>query len=525
MAKKRRLATLSREIRDNPSLFGAAIASVFVMGLGQLINRQWRKALLWFAIPLVFVGIELGTSGWLQMQDGYAADPVQAGETQYSVRDYGGFFTKGVWSLISLGNLVSGDSYRGLTIEATSDTRQWTLPDNSSILLARGLIAIVGLMILGFFWIIGVVDAYSSRRRIIKEGKPESFKMFAKRIWSTMYVYIMITPAIVLILFFTLIPFLYTFLCGFTNWTYKIYLNQDLIKWTGFEQYGVVFGEPGWLSMFLQVFGWTAIWAVTTSFTVYALGFANALVVESPLVKGKKIWRSIMIIPWALPAMVSLLAFRNVFDKDGLMNQILFQTGLMKPVSAFLYNIGLSGSAVAGKPDDIIYWFDPSYNGTLAKFVCIMVNLWLGAPYFMMLITGVMSSIPRELYEAAHIDGASGIHRFRYITFPLVMNATIPAMIMTVTFNFNNFGGIYFLTGGGPTWDLSSLPDSLRSWTNSVPGQTDILISWIYKISFNPNAQMFNKAAVYTLFVFLILGIFSVVQMKRSKAFNEEGEG
>jgi arabinogalactan oligomer/maltooligosaccharide transport system permease protein len=156
--------------------------------------------------------------------------------------------------------------------------------------------------------------------------------------------------------------------------------------------------------------------------------------------------------------------------------------------------------------------------------VALGVNLWLGSPYFMMLIIGIIATIPADRYEAAMIDGANGYQRFRYITLPMVINATVPAMVMTVTFNFNNFGAMYFLTGGGPVWLLENLPDSLRTWTNSMPGQTDILISWIYKISFNANAQLYNKAAVYTVFIFLILGIFSVINMKMTKAFDDEGE-
>jgi len=183
-----------------------------------------------------------------------------------------------------------------------------------------------------------------------------------------------------------------------------------------------------------------------SSFTVYGLGFFNAMVVESPLVHHKKVWRTIMILPWAIPSLVSLMMFRNAFDKDGLVNQFLFATGLMEPVSNFLFHIGL-----AGKADQPIFWFQPIYNGRLARFVVIMVNLWLGAPYHMMMIIGTLATIPRELYEAAAIDGTTGWQRFKFITWPMVIAATMPALIMTFSFNFNNFGAVYFLTGGGPS--------------------------------------------------------------------------
>jgi len=441
------------------------------------------------------------------------------GQTLYPVRDYGGYISRGLWGLFTLGSLVIGDDYRGLTVEAFNADQPWASADNSSLLLARGLIASVLILLYLAAWVLCVLDAYSSRKAFLETGKTQSLVDFAKELWDKAYVWILIAPSAILIVFFTVIPFLYTFLCSFTNWTYKVYLIQQLIHWNGLTEYATVFAEPAWLGLFVQVFGWTIIWALASSVTVYVMGFAHALVVESPLVKGKKIWRTILIIPWAMPAMISLLAFRNIFDKDGLMNQILLQTGLMKPVSDLLYGIGLEG-----KPDDIIFWFQPPYNANLAKAVVIGVNLWLGSPYFMMLIIGIIATIPADRYEAAMIDGANGYQRFRHITLPLVLNATIPAMVMTVTFNFNNFGAIYYLTGGGPTWLLENLPDALRTWTNSMPQQTDILISWIYKISFNPNSQMYNKAAVYTVFIFLILGIFSVINMKMTKAFDDEGE-
>lgn len=480
------------------------------------------------AVPLVRVTYALTVDGTdygtivAYYTDAYIksiiGDDFRGDEPIYPVRDYGGYITSSLYNMVTLGTLVIGDSYRGEVVEAFNAEKPWMSADNSSLLLARGLIVFVLLIVLAFFWVLNIIDAYHSRMNRVK-GVHESFAQFSKRIWDTMYVYILIAPAAVLILFFTLVPFLYTFLCGFTNWTYRVYLLQQLVHWTGFEQYGIVFSEPAWFQVFIQVFGWTAIWALLTSFTVYFMGFVNALIVESPLVRGKRFWRTIMIVPWALPAMVSLLAFKNAFDKDGLINQILLSTGLMKPFSDLLFNIGLEG-----RPDNIIFWFDAQYNGNLAKAACIAVNMWLGTPYFMMLIIGVISTISADLYEAAQIDGASGFKRFRHITLPVVLNSTIPAMIMTVTFNFNNFGGIYFLTAGKPDWVLEQLPDSLRTWSLSMPAQTDILISWIYKISFNPLAQLYNKASVFTVFIFLILGVFSVVNMKLTKAFNDEGE-
>ncbi len=439
------------------------------------------------------------------------------GQKHYPIRDFGGFFTRGVWGLITLGRLPIDANYAGGTIELYNKIVPWLSADNSIVLMGNGLIAMAVLVVFITLWGLGVIDAYRTNIRFQQTGAKESSKEFWLRIWDSLYVYVVSAPAFVMILFFTVIPIFFTFLLAFTNYTYKIKLGAKLIEWAGFNTFAFLAMDPGWLSIFGQIFLWTILWALMSSFTVYGLGFFNAMVVESPLVNHKRIWRTIMILPWAIPALVSLMMFRNAFDKDGLVNQFLFATGLMEPVSNFLYNIGL-----AGKADQPIFWFQPIYNGRLARFVVILVNLWLGAPYHMMMIIGTLATIPRELYEAAAIDGASGWQRFKFITWPMVISATMPALIMTFSFNFNNFGAVYFLTGGGPSWDPAKIPDSMRIVGSAMPGQTDILISWIYKLSFTKDFEQYNVAAVYSILIFFIVGGFSVYNLLRSKSFQEE---
>lgn len=498
---------------------------------------------------------------------------------KYIVRDFGGFFTKGIWGLFSLGRVVLDQEYAGKIMTLNNYTSRWLTADNSTVLLGNGLITLVFVILYIMTWVLCVIDAIKERKSINETGESESFKDFVKRLWSNAYVYIMLLPAFILILFFTLIPFLYTFIIAFTNYTYRIKLGASLVEWAGFSAFGQAITDPEWLTIFVKVFLWTVFWAFMSSFTVYSLGFVNAMVIESPMVKGKKIWRIILILPWAIPGLITLMLFKNAFAKDGLINQILYATGSMDGFSNFLTNIGLQGSVgpyfeacidgewrmefvdtllaqynlsadavrtyletgstsllPAGFSTEIlesfrlrnfdspIFWFAPWYNGNLAKACVIFVNLWLGAPYHMMMIIGCLATIPRDLYEAADIDGATGWQRFKAITLPSVLTATIPSLIMTFSFNFNNFGAIYFLTGGGPAWNPSQVPDTMRVLGSSLPGQTDILISWIYKLSFTKNSEMFNVAAVYSIFIFLIVGGFAVYSLLQSKSFSEDGE-
>lgn len=617
----------------HPSIPG--VCSGLIMGLGQLINKSWGKALMFFLFPVILVSIELASSNWgryiklasggadeiiskqsidydlngsteetevvIQESAGSLADILGLGvgdsdeseddlwgdeddlwgseedlwgdsvaeseddlwgsdeemseddlwgseddlwasddDTEesvgyfnyeyeypnyayshdgekYIIRDFGGFITRGMWGLFTLGKLVIGDEYAGKNIELYNKITGWLSADNSTQLLGNGLIALVVVLVFIFFYVICIVDAVKERSKINSGEEVESTLDYLKRIWRDAYVYVILSPAIVLVLIFTLIPFLFTFLLAFTDYSYKIKLGADLISWTGFAAFKQAVVDPSWLSIFSKIFAWTVFWAVMSSFTCYAVGFINALVVESPLVKGKKAWRTIMILPWAIPSLISLMLFKNVFNREGLMNQILFATRTMEGFSKFLYNIGLQG-----KFDQPIYWFDPIYNGNLAKAVVVLVNLWLGAPYFMMLIIGVLSTIPKDLYEAANIDGATGLQRFNAITLPMVLAATLPSIIMTFSFNFNNFGAVYFLTGGGPLWDPTKVPESMRVIGGAVPGQTDILISWIYKLSFTQGQEVFNVAAVYSIIIFIIVGGFSVFNLLKSKSFSEE---
>ncbi|NNM68009.1 MAG: sugar ABC transporter permease [Spirochaetales bacterium] len=442
----------------------------------------------------------------------------QQGKPTYVFRDFGGFFTKGLWGLGSLGALVIGDQYSGKKIVLFDQVSDWLTADNSVNLMGNGLIAVIILLIAALLWILGIADAYQSRIEIIKTGKIEPFTKFIQRVWHTLFSYIVSAPAFVAILFFTVIPFVFTFLLAFTDYTYKVHLGQGLVHWVGFHTFTFLALDPAWILIFGQIFAWTVFWALMSSFTVFALGFINAMVVESPLVKGRKIWRAVLILPWALPQLIVLMVFKNVFDTAGLANQLLFATHLMGPVTNFLAAIGLEGH-----PDQPIFWFTQFYNGNLAKFVVVMVNLWFGAPYHMMMIIGILSAIPKDMYEAAEVDGANGFQRFRSITLPMVLSATVPALIMTFSFNFNNFGAVYFLTGGGPAWNPSQIPDSMKIISSALPGQTDILISWIYKLSFTKGFEQFNVAAVYSIIIFLIVGGFSVFNMVRSKSFSEEG--
>lgn len=457
----------------------------------------------------------------------------------YYYRDYGGFFTKGVWGLSTLGKVKDLDEYRGVISNSVikqdrnypfeNIEPEWTRFDVSQYLMALGLLATVIIVIVILIYAWTIYDAYKVQKKYI-DGEPHlPFKEYFKKVFDSMFAYIILIPAICLIVCFTLIPMLFSLLIAFTNYSYAsgTITAGTLFSWDGFNAFLTIVKDKDVLGFFLDVLLWTVIWAFCTSFTVYAMGFVNALIVESKAVSGikiylkngkcisffgKKFWRTIMILPWAIPGMITLMSAKNIFDVNGPVNQILSDNNLSQTVANFLHSIGLTEHK---KP--IIEWLGASNgdNANLAKVVLIIVNLWLGSPYHMMLIIGVLATISPELYEAADIDGASSFQKFRYITLPQVLISTLPSIIMTFSHNFNNFGAIYFLTGGGP---------ARKGYFGAagVPGKTDILISWIYKLTFTENQQYYNRGAIYSILIFLGIGLASVWNMSRTKMMQEE---
>lgn len=511
-----RIKNVFSDVKQNPDPLKSAVMSFFIMGLGQLRNKQKSKAAVFFGVFLIFLLVELFTGNYQYAIDEIAKFPADPGSTIYFFRDYGGLISKGLWGLFTLGKVPGQTIYRGQFVETFNKAIPWLTADNSVTLLGTGLIALILTGIFFSFWITNIRDAYITRKAHLRGEEIETGLVYVRRLWSDMFPYIVLIPALIMILFFTLIPFLFSFLLAFTNYTYRIPIPNQLIRWVGFDTFKLIVGDAGWFKIFGQVLGWTFLYAIMASATCYILGMIQAIIIESRYVKVKKLWRTILIIPWAVPAMISLMVFRNVFETQGLANQLLYLTGTMDSVSAFLYGIGLQGAI-----DSPIYWFSAVYNGNLAKAAVILVNLWLGAPYFMMLITGVLTTLPKDLYEAASIDGATKWQSFRNITLPLILKATVPAIVMTFTFNFNNFGAIFFLTGGGPRWDDALVPTSMKI-AGGIPGQTDILISWIYNLSFAGNAQLYNVAAVYSILIFAFVGFISVYNLSRSKGLWEE---
>ncbi|MDK2951753.1 MAG: maltose/maltodextrin transport system permease protein [Kosmotogales bacterium] len=261
------------------------------------------------------------------------------------------------------------------------------------------------------------------------------------------------------------------------------------IDYVGFKNFIQMFTDPKITGPFFQIFIWTFIWAGLSVLFTFAIGLALALVLNDRNMKGKKIYRTLLIIPWAVPAFISALVWRyGLFNETyGVINRFIIQ--------------GIFG----GEP---IKWLGDAF---WAKIAVLIMNTWLGFPYMMTVSLGALQSIPSDLYEAASIDGAKPRQRFQKITFPLLLVTLAPLLVGSFAFNFNNFVGIYLLTQGGPAIAGSS----------TVAGSTDILISYTYKLAFEGRGQDFGFASAISILIFLIVVGISYFNFKLSGSFEE----
>ena len=247
----------------------------------------------------------------------------------------------------------------------------------------------------------------------------------------------------------------------------------------GLANFSAVVSNPLVRDPFVRVFVWTFAFATLTVLFSFAIGLFLAIVLDKPGLRFQRLYRSLLVIPYAIPGFLSVLVWAGLLNDDfGVVN-------------------GLLGTSIP-------WLFDPNW----AKISILLVSTWLTFPYFFLVSMGALQSIPGELIEAARVDGGGRWQIFRKVTLPLLLVAVAPLLIASFAFNFNNFGNIYFLTGGGPP-----------SNDQSVAGATDILITYTYKIAFESGkGQDYGLASAVSIFIFVIVGAISAFAFWRSKS-------
>jgi len=361
--------------------------------------------------------------------------------------------------------------------------------DNSVFMMIDGVLALAVVAVFIAFYAISIrsalVDYRSGARRSNLSARHQLSAIGARA-----FPVLGLAPTVLLILFFVVVPLVFSALVAFTNYSSPQHIPPgNTVDWVGFDNFGSMLGgDQTWTQALVRVFIWTTVWATLAVATCYFGGMILAVILHESKMKIKPIFQAIFILPYAIPAVVSLLVWRNMLNGAfGAVNKTLMELGII---------------------DTAIPWLT---EPNLARFMVVLINLWCGFPYFMLLTMSAMTAIPQDVKEAAALDGATGLQRFRFVTLPLVFYQTAPLIIMSFAMNFNNFGAIYFLTNGGPT-----VPDT----TVTGAGATDILVSWLYEITIG--LMRYNYGSVVAVMIFLVLAPFAILQFRRTKSFKGE---
>jgi arabinogalactan oligomer/maltooligosaccharide transport system permease protein len=381
--------------------------------------------------------------------------------------------------LPSLGTQEAGEVWN-----EAKQVYEYTAGDNSQLILLEGVITCFVIAAIVALWIIQLRHSY--RLQLMKqsgEHVPTLKEDLRSLLDKNLHITLMSLPCLG-ILMFNIVPLVYMITMAFTTYSKE---NEHLIlfDWDGLNQFARVLNMNGNIGkQFWHVLKWTLVWAVFATFLNYILGMILAMIINRKETKWKGFWRFCFVLSIAVPQFVTLMIMNIMLQPSGAVNVLL-------------QNLGLISSPLP-------FWT----NATWAKITIIVINLWIGIPYTILQVTGILQNIPAELYEAARIDGAGPVKIFFSITLPYMLFVTTPYLITSFVGNINNFNVIYLLSGGGPTY------------VGDTAGQTDLLVTWLYKLTVDQ--QYYNLGAVIGILTFVILTIVTLITYRRSGSYRNE---
>ena len=313
-------------------------------------------------------------------------------------------------------------------------------------------------------------------------------KSRVRRILDDLYPYGYIAPSIAFMIIASFFPIVFTLVIAFTNYGNGHFINNipfsstgvGAVNWVGWSNFQQIFSID--LPDFIPVLIWTVVFAALSTLVNFIGGLILAYLLNNENMWERNLYRTILIIPWALPGVIAILAWgQGILQPGGLIDSILTDLHIAAP--------------------------DFLLDNNWSRFWVIGVNFWLGYPFMMTACLGALQSISPEVLQAAEIDGANGLQKFFRVTLPLLRSATLPLVIATFAYNMNNFGIVYLLTTGGPLINFSR-------------GATDILPTFVYKLA-TGSEPYYGLACAYGVLIFVIIGSLSAVNMKLSGAFEE----
>ncbi len=440
--------------------------SHFIMGAGNFSHKQIAKGIIFLLLEIAFFAFmilcpEINNTplGWKALQNLGTLGYVDTSDPNF--------------------NGIGPD---GLPVE---------IPNSMLILLFGVLtIGVIALFLVVYF--ANISSAYKADLDERFGDGPTSFKQDLAAMLDSKFHITMLSPTLVGVGLFTVLPTIYMILVAFTSYGGENAIGQTNFGWVGLENFINIFtdtdSEVG--RRLLPVLGWTLLWAFCATVTNYFGGILLAVLINKKGIKGKVFFRTVFIMTIAIPQFISLLAMRNLLALNG-------------PVNGLLQNLGLIDEPINFLGHDL-----QNQDAWLVRVMIILINMWVGIPYTMLMTSGILMNIPADLYEAAKVDGAKPVTMFFKITFPYIFFITTPYLISSFIGNITSFNIIFMLSGGGP------------GVAGFKAGKTDLLVTWLYKLTVDNS--MYNEGAVIGILTFIFTSVITLLTYRSSKSYKEE---
>lgn len=376
--------------------------------------------------------------------------------------------------------------------------------DNSFQILLFSLFSFVVWFASAIIWMKNTVNVYKLQKTAETGNHVNNFLEDLHTYKEEKFHITLLTLPVLGVTIFTVIPILLLIFVAFTNYDQNHMPPNSLFTWVGFDNFLSLFGGGGLTTTFgysfVRVLGWTLVWSFFATITTYIGGILLSLLLNSKKTRFPKMWRTLFIVTIAVPQFVSLLLVRNFFANGGIVNTFCSNIGL----TDFLRDIGLISTSY------VPFLSAPGW----AHVMIILINIWIGVPYQMLISTGVLMNLPSDQLESARVDGATSFQIFRKITMPYLLFVTGPALITDFVKNINNFNVIYLLTENVYT-------TTNQAMANSQATEVDLLVTWLFRLT--QDYYNYKMASAIGIMVFIICSVFTLVAFNRMIKGDREG--
>ena len=435
--------------------------SFLIFGLGNLYYGQVLRGILFLVFEIIFI--------------------------VYMVLPTGGIYWINKVNWFMTGKTV-GTEQGGMKYNPVSDTYGWVDGDDSVRVLLYGLLSVIFIVAFIVTWRMQVKQCrinmeIKEQNRRITSSKDDLRSLLDEQFHKTL-----LTPSLLGILVFTVLPIIYMVIIAFTNYDAEHNGHANLFSWVGFENFNSFtdFGAGGLGLALGEMVGWTLMWAFFATFTNYFAGMFVAILINKKGIRFKKLWRTILVMTIAVPQFVSLLYVGQLFSQQGVIGAFLEKANLIPEAMVYQNQMSL--------------WSNP----VSSKILLVIINLWVGIPYMMLSATGILMNIPADLYESSRVDGANSFQQFMKITLPYMLFVTGPSLLTSFVGNLNSFNIIYLLNNGGP------VNTEIGTVGGQQLGHTDLLITFLFKVTTGSGSRYY-LASVLGIFVFIIVAFLSLI--------------